>query len=212
MSTAVKQQDFTEEQRSVLKKGEKLLRLAGGVANAEEAASAAAKAQDLLLAYNLDAAAVGSADDGARMQEKLRGGHYEYERNLWSWVAEVNFCLCWTQTTWVDRPENQKNHVRVQNYRDSWARDHIRVRQQRLIGRRVNVETVKWTMSYLLDAIERLTREYMAPGLTRTDEGRVVGLAQALRSSRAVSFREGVAHSVISRLQDRREVQLRTER
>lgn len=204
--------DMSEEQRSVLSKIEKLLRLAGSTTSPDEKASAEAKAQDLLLAYNLDASAIGGADEGRRAEEKLRGGFYEYERDLWHRVADVNFCLYWTSRDWIDRPENEQLHAKVLQMRSRWARRHIRIHRHHLVGRRINVEATKFTMSYISDATERLTREYIGAGLPRSAEDRVVGLGAALRSRRAVSFREGVAADIATRLWDRRQDQLAAER
>lgn len=202
--------DMTEEQRSVLSKIEKLLRLAGGTTNPEEKASAEAKAQDLLLAYNLDASAIGGAEDGRRAEERLRGGFYEYERDLWARVADVNFCLYWTSRDWIERPESDKQHDKVLRMRGKY-RTHTRAFRHHLVGRRINVEATKFTMSYIADATERLTREYIAAGLPRSAEDRVVGLGAALRSRRAVSFREGVAADIALRLWDRRQDQIAQE-
>lgn len=203
---------MTEEQRDVLEKVEKLLRLAGKTTHPEEAASAARKAQDLLLAYNLSAAALGSADEGRRGQEKLSGGFYTYERDLMSRIAEVNFCLHWVSRDWIDRPENEQQHAKVQQIKSSWNRQHIRRHQHHLVGRRLSILATEQMYRYIIQATERLTREFVAPGSTSGTEVQVVGLAQSLRSRRAVSFREGVAATVAHKLWERRQDQVAQER
>lgn len=204
--------DMTDEQRSVLKTVEKLLRLAGHNTNEAEAAAAAAKAQDLLLAYNLSSAAIGSSDEGRRGQEKLTGGFYQYERDLMSAVAEINFCLHWVSRDWVPRPENEQKHAKVLAFRSRWRQKHIQRHQHHLVGRLVAVRTTEFTMGYLMQTIERLTRDFVSQGLPRSAEDTVVGLSAALRSRRAVNFREGVAESVCDRLWERRRDQLAEER
>lgn len=205
-------QELSDEQRSVLSKVEKLLRLSGKTTSPDEAASAARKAQDLLLAYNLSAAALGAGDEGRRGQEKLAGGFYEYERSLMYWVAEINFCLHWVSRDWVRRPENEQRHARVLAYRDRWTRENVQRHQHHLVGRLVNVEATQRTYRYLTSAIERLTREFIAQGLPTAADDKVVGLAQAMRSRRAVSFREGAAEAITDRLWQRRSDQLAEER
>jgi hypothetical protein len=70
-----------------------------------EAAAAAAKAQEPLTEYNLDAAMVGQGaeQDTRREEQKIRGGFHEYERDLWGAVARLNFCLYWSGKVWVVR-------------------------------------------------------------------------------------------------------------
>lgn len=202
-----------DEQLAVLKKVEKLLRLAGSNENAEEAASAAAKAQELLLAYNLDASAIGGADaDGQRGKEKLDGGFYEYERNLWTMLAETNFCLYWNQRDWIDRPENEQLHAKVLKMRSYFRQRHIQVRRHHLVGKKVSVMTTKFMAEYLLGTIERLTREFIASDCRTDAEGRIVGLGAALRSRRATSYREGIAATLVDKLWDRRHEQIAEER
>lgn len=196
--------ELTEEQRSVLDKVEKLLRLSGRTTSPDEAASAAKKAQDLLLAYNLSAAALGAGDEGRRGQEKLAGGFYEYERSLMYWLAQVNFCKHWVSRDWVERPANERAHARVLAYRDRWTREHVQRHRHHLVGRVVNVEATLRTYRYLTGAIERLTREFIARGLPTAADETVVGLAQAMRSRRASSFREGIAEVVTDKLWRRR--------
>lgn len=194
-------QSLTDEQREIIGKVEKLFRLAGGTTSEAEAASAASKAQELLTAYNLTAASLGAGEsDGRRAEELLRGGFYAYERELWRHVAELNFCLYWTQQTWRPRSESELRHAKVLAMADPWRRRNVRVTQHRLVGRAVCVAAATATATYVLQSAERLVREYVARDLPPSRDGEVVGLAQALRSRRAVSFREGVVSSVSEKL------------
>lgn len=210
MTTRPPQMD--DDQRAAARKIEKLLRLAGGTTSTEERDSALARAQEMMLAYNLDAAAIGASDDGRRADEKLRGGFYEYERDLMARIADVNFCLHWCRREWEPRPVAEQQHTRVQRYQDRWVRENVRRYRHRLVGRRINIMAAEQMYRYVLSTTERLTREFVARGMPTTADGTVVGLAQALRSRRAVSFREGVASAVAQKLWARREDQLAQER
>ena len=78
--------DLAAEQLKVIEKVEKLMKLAAKNPNAEEAASATAKAQALLVAYNLSAELVGnvgSSADAKGEKQKIKGGMYSYQRDLW---------------------------------------------------------------------------------------------------------------------------------
>lgn len=204
--------DMTEEQRSVLGRIEKLLRLAGSNPNREEAASAAAKAQDLLLAYNLDASAIGGSEDGRRMEEKLRGGFYQFERDLWHDVAEINFCMHWVQQEYVERPEKDRNRRKVQERYSSFARQYRKVTRHHLVGKRVSVASTKFMTEYLLATIERLTKEFLIEDRRGWYGEEVVGLGGQLRSRRATSFRRGVASAIRDKLWERRSQQMDEER
>jgi hypothetical protein len=202
-----------EEQLAIIPRIEKLLRLAGSNPNQAEAASAAAKAQELLLAYNLDEAALGGAgEDGRRMEEKLKGGFYEFERRLWYAVAEINFCKYWTSQDWVERPEKDRKRKKVQERYSAFAQMYRKVTRHHLVGKKVSVTSTRMMVTYLLDTIERLTHEYISGGLPRSADGKIEGLSGALRSRRATSYREGIADTVASKLWARRNDQIAEER
>jgi hypothetical protein len=172
-----------EATRKAVDKIEKLMRLAGSNPNEAEAASALQKAQALLVAYNLDMAVVeqASGQSGKRLDEMVSGGMHRYQRNLWRHIAELNFCMYWTQ----------KNRVRDGSYQAKkgrkWTHEH------RLVGRTVNVASTKGMACYLDQTIERLCRE-------------MLGGERSMQyySSDAVAFREGVADRVIEKICDRR--------
>jgi hypothetical protein len=211
MSDGTKSWDMSEEQRSVLDKYRKLMAMASSSTHAEEKKSFEAKAADLLLKYNLDASAIADGDSGSRAQEKLKGGFYRYQRDLWEAVAEVNFCLHFYQKDWVERPEEDRRRKKVQERYSEFAQMYRRQHLNHIVGRRINVEATKFTVRYLLDAIERLTREFVAGRPIAPDE-RIVGLGEAMRSPRATAFREGAAYDIVRRLWDKRSDQIAEEK
>lgn len=196
------------EAEKIVERVQKLLTLAANNQNAEEAASATSKAQELLAAYNLDMAAVEEAAgkrSGKREDAKLKGGVYEYQRDLWRAVAHLNFCLYWTQKTgeWGERRK-----------RDEWSGEMVtrkvwlRGYQHRIVGRMVNTAATKAMASYLEQAIERLLRERLGdqPGANKSY------VTKMLFSRWAVSFREGAAASVIEKVYERRRELLSEEK
>jgi hypothetical protein len=184
-------EQLDEGQRKVLPKIEALLRLADRNKNSSpaEAASAAAKAQELLLAYNLDASLIGSGgEDGRREEAKLKGGVYQYQRDLWSQVADLNFCLYFTSGEYVEITRKRK---RSDGSTYAWKDERWEARH-RLIGKRINVIATVNMAQYLQDAIERLVMERL-------------GNQNNLRFSNfAVSYREGAASTIINKLYERR--------
>lgn len=173
--------DLTSEQRRAIDQIEKLMRVAGKTQNEVEAATFAAKAQDLLTKFNLDMSIVeqnSGASSGKREDTKFEGGLYHYQRDVWEAVAQLNFCMYWNQYNY------DKDKTRKRN-RPSFTFQH------RVVGRTVNVVVTKNMADYLLSAIERVTRErYPEPSQFFT------------RS--ANSFREGLAETVIGKIYDRR--------
>lgn len=183
--------EITEEQQEIVSKVEKLLRLAAKNPNQAEAAAATAKAQELLAAYNLDMAAVerNSGDTGKRAQEDLEGGKYEWERDLWRAVAQLNFCIYWNESRTVPTPLSKvKHYVKGKGFVPA-----IVVHQHRIVGRTVNIAATKAMASYLQDVIERLTKERCIPAKIN------------LRTRFAMSFREGLTFGIQEKIWDRRQ-------
>lgn len=188
---------LSPEAQDAVNKIQKLLNLAAKNPNRAEAEAAAAKAQELLTRYNLDAALVeraGGAADGRREELKTRGGFYQYQRSLWSAVAELNFCMYWTQEYTVDMSD-----------RNVHRRDGRRIYSQiqkrhRLVGRIVNTTATKVMAGYLEEAIERLTRENVRGDKTQ------------FYSRYAMSFREGMVSSLVRRISERFRERLAEER
>lgn len=173
-----------EATRKAVDKIEKLMRLAGNNSNEAEAANALAKAQELLLAYNLDMAVVeqASGQSTKRLDEQVSGGMHKYQRSLWSHIAELNLCMYWTQKNAVKEGSSAAKKKR------RWTHEH------RLVGRQVNVATTKHMAFYLDQTIERLCREMLG-----SDN------AKQYYSRDAVAFREGIADRVIEKIRERRE-------
>ena len=185
-------QELTEEQVKIVKRVEKLLALANRKkGNEEEAAAAAAKAQEMLAAYNIDMAMVeqGSGTSGRREQQKVKGGTYLYQRDLWRAVAELNFCLYWTSSKWTFREVTRRDHWGGKYKEDVWSLRY----QHRVVGRTVNVKLTETMAGYLEQTIERLVMD-------RLDN------QNNLRFSRwAVSYRKGAAARIIEKVRDRRD-------
>lgn len=185
-------QNLTEEQVKIVQKVEKLLALANRKkGNEAEAAAAAAKAQEMLAAYNIDMAMVeqGSGTSGRREEVKHKGGTYLYQRDLWRAVAELNFCLYWTSSRWASRKAMRKNYWGEKVEETVWHIQH----QHRIVGRTVNVTLTKTMAGYLEQAIERIVMERLGDDNTQ-------------RFSRwAVSYRKGAAARIIEKVQDRRD-------
>ena len=179
-----------EATRRAVDKIEKLMRLAGSNPNEQEAASALAKAQELLLAYNLDMAVVEQAagQSGKRVDEQVSGGMHRYQRELWRHIAELNFCMYWTQK------ERVKEGSRQAKMKRRWTHEH------RLVGRTINVTQTRNMATYINGTIERLCRE------------RLGGDGKQFFSRDAVAYREGIADRVIEKIEERREDFIKKER
>lgn len=198
--------ELSEEAQRAVGQIEKLLKLAAKNPNQAEAASAAAKAQELLARYNLDMAIVeqNSGDTGKREDAKLKGGLYHYQRDLWRAVADLNFCLYWNMYVF------DKNKTRIQKRKYYDWEDHkhkverTRVTggytfQHRVVGRKVNTASTRVMAEYLQQAIERLTRERFSDPkdyFTRS----------------ATSYREGMAEEIIGKVYERRKYLLAAEK
>lgn len=175
-----------DAQQTVLAKVAKLLQLAAKAGTEAEAASAAAKANELMEAYNITTSQLERAQgalSGKREQAAQAGGMYEYQRRLWHWVAELNFCVYWHGRKLTLCPDKK--------YR--------RRSFHQLVGRTVNVAAARALGEYLQQAVERLCRERLH------EKGE--GSAQ-FYSRWAVSYREGVSDAICLKLSERRELKL----
>ena len=165
------------EQEGIIAKVEKLLALAKNNPNENEAESATSKAMELLAAYNLDMASIGKQTTN-RKDQKLKGGLYSWQRELWNAVAELNFCKYWF----------------IRGLAKGQAYEH------RILGRVENVASMKVMAEYLQDTVERLAVEYgkkAYPGSSRFireliiyREGIAYRLADRLRTLRAERIQE----------------------
>lgn len=176
--------DNRDAPEAVLQRIQKLLQLAAKNPSEAEAASAAAKAQELMEEWNLTASEVGNKTDGGRREDaKVRGGFYKWQRWLWDSVAELNFCLYFTENYW------DKNRGR-------YGRASTR---HRLVGRALNVAAARATATYLEEVIERLVMER-------------VGNDNSQRFSNwASSYRLGAAARLVDRLSERRKARKEDE-
>src|SRR5216683_1105854 len=160
---------------TIVERVRKLLNLAAKNPNAEEAASAAAKAQALLESYNLTMATIEQGGgEGKREEARRLGGMYIYERELWRAIADLNFCMYFTTRT--KGREGTKRKISFQH---------------RIIGRVVNTTGTRIMADYLHGAIERLCRERFP-------------INSQFFCREAVAFREGMSDNLTARLYKRR--------
>lgn len=166
----------------IVEKVRKLLNLAAKGATEAEAASATAKAMQLLAAYNLDMSTIeqGGGESGKREEARLQGGMYLFERELWAAIAQLNFCMYFTT-------RQKATHKRR---KISFA--------HRIIGRTVNTAGTRAMAGYLQSTISRLTTERFPQ-------------ANQYFTREAVAFREGIADKLVERLQERRKDAERAE-
>ena len=163
--------------QSVIEKIRKLLAMANDKANEHEASIAAAKAQELLEAYNLDMAIIGQGKPGTfapRQDKKTAGGLYSWQRHLWNAVANLNFCSYWYHRGLA--AGSQYEH--------------------QILGSHVNVVSTEVMADYLQQTIERLARNWVA----ENRPGKSIFIKEA------IAYREGIARRIEERLwQQRRE-------
>lgn len=190
--------DFTETQRKVLERVEKLLKLAGKNTNEAEAQSATEKAMALLEEHNLTMGEVEREGGGAgkRAEEKYVGGFYQWERDLWHQIAHLNFCWYWHSWGYERTGKNPEFAEAAGIDR----RKRKKVWRHTLIGRKVNIAATRIMAEYLMQVINRLTKERLRNDNTQ------------LLSRWATSFREGMSDRIRERLEDRREKLLEAER
>lgn len=175
----------------VLEKIKKLLKLAGNNENEHEAALALGKAQELMEQWNLDAGAVERSGDGGgkRQEEMVEGGFFLYQQELWEAVADLNFCMYWSQKEL--RPCGPDGYRR-----DAQGRLSRTFRRHRVLGSRLNTATTVAMAQYLEKAIERLAKEEF-PGRKLDNY--------------VMSYRQGMAYRLCEKLRDRRRDKLAQE-
>lgn len=194
-----------ETDEALIDKIGKLLAKAAGTKNETERDLFNAKAMELIEQNNLSMAAIEIGGTSAKMakrtDEKMKGGLYQWQRDLWDAVAKLNFVMHFQLYTY--------DPDKVSKY---WAKKYGGVAnvpeykrggyyfQRRLVGRVVNVQATKAMAEYLEGAIERALKDELH------DRG------DHLFSEWANGFRTGAADEVILKLVNRREEVLRTER
>lgn len=163
------------ELEGVLDRIRKLMRLAGNNSNANEAALAAAKANELMLRYKLDSVTV---DGLAPVADAVRT-HMENEpifsgRNLVSWKNRLASTLAY------------HNACRIIHWRVRGATE------VRIIGTKANAEVVGYLYSYIAREIERICKDEMSRGVgfgktwaNSFKVGAVIGVGERLREMKA---------------------------
>lgn len=182
--------EFTDQQKTILRRVEALMQKAAGNTTEHEAAAATELAMSLLAKYNLSQADIGPGQD-SRSDTKILGGSLQYERDLWRAIAQLNFCWYYTVEVFFKTPEEIKAH-----------RGRKSSRHHRLIGRTVNIRSTQMMADYLMKTLERLTREYCVERFGRYQN----------RSSDATAFREGATRRLIERIEHKRWLVLAEER
>lgn len=130
---------MSELNSKIVERIKKLLALAANNPNEHEAQVAAAKAQEMLEAHNLDMAQLGHTAQGRpRADQKQKGGLYGWQRSLWKAVAELNFCHYWS----------------IKGLAAGSTYEH------RILGSSVNVLSTQLMAEYLQGAIERLAQQW----------------------------------------------------
>lgn len=171
---------------------EKILRLGDKNPNEHERAAARAKAAEIMARFNLTLAEVeqNSGGSGKRAAEMLRGGHYEYQRDLWRDVAKLNFCL-YFNTTVIDRKPKWKPNANGTKLIKTF--EEKRVREHKIVGRLHNIRATTVQAQYLEAEIERLTRKRLGE---EADDKHLYG-------KWANSYREGMVERVCEKIYDR---------
>lgn len=189
-------QSLSDAELKVMEKVQKLLDKAADEQGTtpEERAVFAAKAQELMTQYNLDAALIertAGIKDGKREDLKMRGGFYKWQADLWQSVAQLNFCLYWTQVYFVPQKERH-----ILEGRSSLRRQ----KRHRLVGRIINTTATRVMAEYLEQAIERAVNETLKVSHTER------------MSNYANSFRLGAAEELMRKVSERYEARLDKER
>jgi len=171
----------------LIKRLQALLALADVSRNSSEreAALAMAKAQELLAEHNLTMASVFSTDASADVEKREktevgglrhgngRGAMYKYQHELMYAIASANFCKHFIHTT--GQTWNGRRHT-------AGVKSHV------LLGRESNVIACRLMFEYLNETMERLVP--------------IASNAERLSKS-AISWKEGCAHRLIERIEDR---------
>lgn len=176
-------QDLTADDLKVVDRIQKLLDLAAKNSSPHEAAAAMAKAQALMEQHNLtsDVVQANSKEGmGRREQAKVEGGTFGFQRELWRAVAELNFCVYWSQKYLTEGTPGE-------------PLSRVKRRRHAVVGRTVNVRTTIAMATYLQGAVERALDE----NLKVSEEDK--------HSNYAWSFRKGVAAELVLKLRERRE-------
>lgn len=164
---------------------EKLLRMADGTANENESALALQMAQKLADLHNLDIGNIGKS--GARADERVNKGLYQYQRTLYAAMADMNHCKAWIT----------KGTVKGSKY------------SVRILGSRVNVAVTKNLCDYVEAVANRLVkdefepREFFTKNAHHYREGVIDRMVERIKDRRAEEERD--------RLRQKREQEARAQ-
>jgi hypothetical protein len=193
-----------EPSADILRKVQGMLNIAAKAGTPEEAANATAMAQRFMEQHNIDSAMLERAagTDAKRAKDAVQGGQYQWQRDLWSSIASLNFCLYWTQEYYAVRERTERSTVNPN--RVYYKGQQVVRKRHVIVGRTVNVLTVKAMGGYIQDTITRVAKD------TFTDS---TGKLSADYNGRSgLSFREGMADDIMERLNKRRMEMLGKER
>lgn len=166
----------------------KLLALAAdGRGNEHEMTLAAEKAQQLMEEYNVTMSHVEAAgqksEGGTRTKDQTKDRTvYVWRRELMKAIAELNFCFC--EQDW--------------EYKDGYRNGPQTFAGYTLIGREANVASTRIMFEYLIQTIDRLTKE-------------VIVDPKGYFTRYAFSFRKGMADRLMDRLREQREAEIRKQ-
>lgn len=133
--------NLTPEQEAVLEKAEKMFALAKSTTSEHEAENAMRLGLQLLEDHNLDMAIIdqkSGAKAAGREDKKQSGGLYQWQRDLWSAVADLNMCRYWSL----------KGLARGSKY------------EHRVLGSKVNVVSTRIMAEYLQGAVDRMAKDW----------------------------------------------------
>jgi hypothetical protein len=195
----------TEPNVDILRKVQGMLNIAAKAGTPAEAANAMGMAQRFMEQHNLTTAMLEKASgvDGKRQKDAVTGGQYTWQRELWSSVADLNFCLYWTQEYTAVRERTERSVINPN--RVYYKGQPVTRKRHVVVGRTANVEVCKHTAMYLETTINRLLRERLTDSEGVLNSGDYNGRFGA-------SFREGMADSIMERLNDKRRKMLNAER
>jgi hypothetical protein len=181
MNAPIHDVQFDAATEKVIDKVRKLLALASGNTNEQEAEAAANKARELLEAYNLDVAIVNRNSNkfAPRDKKNMPGGLYTWQRTLWNEVAGLNFCKYW--------------FIRGLHAGSQY--------QHELLGSKANVIATQVMANYLQETIERLARQWVhhhRPG-------------KSIFIKEAIAYREGIASRLSTRLWNLRQERIQAD-
>lgn len=199
-------QELSAEALAIAPKIEKMLRLAQS-SNPHEAEVAMRRANELMEAYNLTQASVmENTGDNRRVDEKLKGGHFQFQRDLWRDVAKLNFCLYFSLVVEEKTPAGfERKDPRRPEAGFKRKYKIRRVRQHRIVGRVVNATTTRVMAQYLEQTVERMLAEWLIERYG-AEEGPKLTYSQA-----ANSWREGIIEGICGKLLERRRHLMREE-